>query len=57
MTAHAVFDVADTFLGMLCADLRRLVLVTAITGVAFEAGTGVTGRAGCLVRPGQCEEP
>lgn len=39
MAAHAVLDVANTFLGMFGADLFGLVLVAAKARVAFEIPT------------------
>lgn len=49
MAAHAIFNIANAFLGMLGDDLRGLMLVTAIAGVALELFADVAGRARHLV--------
>lgn len=56
MAASAIVDVPDAFFQMLCPDLRRLMLMAAITRVRAKLASCMTGRATGVVRTGQREK-
>lgn len=56
MTARTILDVGDPFLAVLGNDVRHLMLMAAIAGVAFVIAAKVAGRAARVVMAVEREE-